>query len=191
MMVNASRCGRLLLTCAALAVLLGALARPAGAQRQARSNTRTNVNQSAGTTSRGANAQSASANRGANAQSANANRGANAQSANANRNTNVNANRNVNVNNSNNVNVNRNVNVDVDDNWDNDGWDHHPVAAGVAFGTAAAITSAAIGSVAYTLPPSCSTMVVNGIAYQQCGGTWYQPQYAGSQVTYVVIPGPP
>ena len=177
-MVNASRCGRFLLAFVVLAALLGA--RPAGAQRQVRSTTRTNVNQSAGTTSRGANAQSASANR-----------GANAQSANANRNTNVNANRNVNVNNNTNVNVNRNVNVDVDNNWDNDGWDHHPVAAGVAFGTAAAITAAAIGSVAYTLPPGCSTMVVNGIAYQQCSGTWYQPQYAGSQVTYVVMPGPP
>ncbi|HEY2292767.1 MAG TPA: hypothetical protein VGM86_18855 [Thermoanaerobaculia bacterium] len=101
----------------------------------------------------------------------------------------TNGNRNANVNANQNVNVNRNVNVDVDNHWDNDGWDH-PVAAGVAIGTAAAITAAAIGSIAYSLPPSCTMVAMNGVTYQQCGSTWYQPQYAGSQVTYVVVNPP-
>jgi hypothetical protein len=28
------------------------------------------------------------------------------------------------------------------------------------------------------------------MTYQQCGGTYYQPQYAGSSVTYVVVNPP-
>lgn len=96
----------------------------------------------------------------------------------------VNVNRNVNVNRD--VNVNRNVNVDVD----RHGWGYHPVATGVAIGATAAVTAAVIGSVVYSLPPSCSSVIVNGVSYQQCGSTWYQPQYAGSNVTYVVVNSP-
>jgi len=89
------------------------------------------------------------------------------------------------------VNVNRNVNVDVD--VDRHGWgccDHHPVATGVAIGATAAVTAAVIGSVVYSLPPSCTSVIVSGISYQQCGSIWYQPQYAGSNVTYVVVNPP-
>lgn len=90
-------------------------------------------------------------------------------------NHNVQANRNVNAN------VNRNVNVDVDRH------DHyHPVATAAAVATTAAV----IGSMVYSIPPSCSSMVVNGVSYQQCGSSWYQPQYVGSQVTYVVVNPP-
>jgi hypothetical protein len=32
--------------------------------------------------------------------------------------------------------------------------------------------------------------VVNGITYQQCGSTWYQPQFAGTSTTYVVVNPP-
>lgn len=99
--------------------------------------------------------------------------------------TNVNVNRNVS---SRDVNVNRNVNRNV--NVDRRGWDYHPVATGVAIGATAAVTAAVIGSVVYSLPPSCSSVIVNGISYQQCGSTWYQPQYAGSNVTYVVVNSP-
>lgn len=95
------------------------------------------------------------------------------------------------VNRNTNVNVHREINVDVDNDWHHhdDDWDH-PVARGVAIGAAAAVTAAVIGSIVYSLPPSCATVVVNGLAYQQCGSTWYQPQYAGSQVTYVVVNPP-
>ena len=30
----------------------------------------------------------------------------------------------------------------------------------------------------------------NGISYSQCGSTWYQPQYYGSSVQYVVVNPP-
>jgi hypothetical protein len=93
---------------------------------------------------------------------------------------------NVNVNINRNVNVNRNVRVDVD----RHGWGYHPIATGVAVGATAAVTAAVIGSVVNTLPPSCTTAITNGITYYQCGSTWYQPQYAGSNVTYVVVNPP-
>jgi hypothetical protein len=52
------------------------------------------------------------------------------------------------------------------------------------------LPSAVIGSVVHTLPPSCSMVVVNGISYQQCGSSWYQPQFAGGNTTYVVVNAP-
>jgi len=84
-----------------------------------------------------------------------------------NRNTNVN--RNTNINRNTNVNVNRDVNVNV-----------HGAAT-------AMVTAAVIGSVVNTIPPSCSMVVVNGITYQQCGGTWYQLQFVGTTASYVVV----
>jgi hypothetical protein len=102
-------------------------------------------------------------------------------------NTSVNRNiNNANINRTvNNVNVNRNydLDVDVDNNW-------HPVARAAAWTAGAAITAAAIGSVAYSLPPSCTVVVVGGISYQQCGSTWYEPQFAGTSVSYVVVSPP-
>lgn len=103
-----------------------------------------------------------------------------------NRHNNVNRGRNVNVNRSRNV----NVNVDVDHRGYRHGCcyhdDYHPVAV------AAAVTATAlvIGSMVNSLPPSCSTVIVNGYAYQQCGNTWYQPQISGSSTTYIVVNAP-
>jgi len=37
---------------------------------------------------------------------------------------------------------------------------------------------------------SCSAVSMNGMTYQQCGSTWYQPTYQGSEVTYVVVNPP-
>jgi hypothetical protein len=93
------------------------------------------------------------------------------------RNVNRDVNRNVNRD------VNRNIDVDVDRDW-------HPVARAAAWGTAAAVTAAAIGSVAYSLPSSCVTTVVGGVSYYQCGGSWYAPQMDGTSVTYVVVSPP-
>jgi hypothetical protein len=65
-----------------------------------------------------------------------------------------------------------------------------PVAR-AAVATAAVVgTAAVIGSVVNSVPPSCATTMVGNVAYQQCGHTWYRPQYAGSQVTYVVVNPP-
>jgi hypothetical protein len=121
-------------------------------------------------------------------------------SGNVNRNANVNRNINSNVNRTANVNrnVNRDVNfdrdidVDVDRNYG--GWGagccYHPVAR-AATATAAAVTTAAIvGSRVNSLPTSCEAVSMNGFTYQQCGSTWYQPQFMGSTVTYVVVNPP-
>ena len=95
---------------------------------------------------------------------------------------------NVNVNKNTRVDVDRNIDIDVDVDHD---WDHHhPVATAAAVGTAVAVTSAVVGSIVRSLPPNCQTIVVNGISYSQCGGTWYQPQYAGTTVQYVVVNPP-
>jgi len=102
------------------------------------------------------------------------------------RNTSVN---NVNVNN-NNVNVNKNVNVNVDNNGGccNNGWDndYHPIATAAAVTATVAVTSAIIGSMVNTVPPSCVPVSYGGMVYQQCGTTWYQPQ--GPQ--YIVVNPP-
>ena len=103
-------------------------------------------------------------------------------------------NRNNTINRGSNINVNRTRNVNVDVDVDHRGYrhgccyhdDYHPLAV------AAAVTATAlvIGSIVNTLPPSCSTVVVNGYAYQQCGNTWYQPQISGSSTTYIVVNAP-
>jgi hypothetical protein len=111
-------------------------------------------------------------------------------------NTNVNTNKNVNVN------SNKNVNVNVDNNRNgyygggyNNGCCYHQSVGG-AVATAAAVTAttmvtaAVVGSMINTLPPSCSTVIVNGMSYSQCGSTWYQPQFSGSNTTYVVVNAP-
>jgi len=65
-----------------------------------------------------------------------------------------------------------------------------PVARTAAVVGTAAVTAAVVGSVVRTLPPSCSSMMVGNVAYQQCSGAWYRPQYSGSQVTYVIVNPP-
>ena len=120
---------------------------------------------------------------------------------NSNRNTNVNRNvnqnRNVNVNQ--NRNVNRNVDIDRDVDIDVDVDHHHGCCYSgyhSGWGTAAAVTAAAVttaivvGSVVNTLPPSCTVVVVNGFTYQQCGNTWYQPQFVGTSTSYIVVNPP-
>jgi hypothetical protein len=106
-------------------------------------------------------------------------------SANVNRNVSrdVNANRSVNRN----IDVDRDIDVDVDRRYGvGNGCCYHPVAR-----TAAAVTTAAvIGSMVYSLPSSCSEVSVDGVTYQQCGSAWYQPQFSGSSVTYIVVNPP-
>jgi len=137
--------------------------------RQVRGGTRTNINHSR-----------------------NVNRNTNInRNANVNRKTNINRNTNVNVNRNANVHVNRNVNVNGG--YHGGGYCHnHHDGIGVGGAIAIGVAGMAIGSMitAAALPPSCSTVSVNGITYQQCGSTWYQPQYSGSQVNYIVVNPP-
>jgi len=98
------------------------------------------------------------------------------------------------------LNIDRNIDLDRDIDIDRDfdvdidngggccyrgGWG---TAAAVA--TTAAVTAAVVGSAVYTLPPSCSVVVVDGFTYQQCGSVWYQPQISGGSTTYVVVNAP-
>ena len=55
---------------------------------------------------------------------------------------------------------------------------------------AAVVTGIVIGSVVASLPPSCPSMYVYGGTYYHCGGVYYQPQYQGSNVTYVIVNSP-
>jgi hypothetical protein len=97
--------------------------------------------------------------------------------------TSLNQNRNTNVNRNGNVNRNTNVNVNVNHRGGYY-YNHGPSVAGVV------ATAIVVGAIVSTLPPSCTTLVVNGLAYQNCGGTYYQPQYHGSSVSYVVVVHP-
>lgn len=129
-------------------------------------------------TSTGTNRGSLDANRGnleANRSDRQANRGERQTSRDVNRDVNRNVNRN--------VNGNYDIDHDYDDHW-------HPVASAAAWTAGAAITAAAIGSIVYALPPSCIATTVNGVTYQQCGSSWYQPQFSGTSVSYVVVEAP-
>jgi hypothetical protein len=80
------------------------------------------------------------------------------------------------------VNINRNVDIDVDRHW---GYGGVGVGAAVAVGTAVAV-----GAIVSTLPPNCTTVVADGVAYRNCGGTYYVPSYDGPNVVYEVVPAP-
>lgn len=51
-------------------------------------------------------------------------------------------------------------------------------------------TTLVVGAIVASLPPNCATIIVNGLTYQNCSGTYYQPRYSGSTVTYVVVTRP-
>lgn len=117
----------------------------------------------------------------------------NRQSATASRQVRSSATNNINHTRGANANVNRNVNAnrDVDVNVHRDyydGWDDHwhPVAAAAAV----TATAMAVGAIVNSVPPSCSTVVVSGVSYSQCGSTWYRPQYVGTTLQYVVVSPP-
>ena len=152
-----------------------------GASAQSRGSARSSVNRDAGRS-----ASTRDANR-------------SASSRDAYRSTNRDVNRGVNQNIDRDFNVNRgDVNIDIDrDIYVTGGYHggyyggyggccYHP-AAGVA---AVMVTAAVIGSIIYTLPPSCSTVIVTGLSYYQCGSTWYQPQFSGTTTTYIVVNAP-
>ena len=112
-----------------------------------------------------------------------------------NRGANANASHNIN----NNANVNRDVNVDVHGGYYGGGGGYygggccyHPVATAAAVTATAVVTAAVIGSIVDRPPANagCVTTIVNGLAYQQCGNTWYQPQMSGGNTTYIVVNPP-
>ena len=99
------------------------------------------------------------------------------------------ANVNVNAGNRTNVNVNTGHRTDVDVHVHGGyygGGYYHP---GPSVGAVVA-TTIVVGAIVASLPPNCTTIIANGFAYQNCGGTYYQPRYSGSSVTYVVVSQP-
>jgi len=78
---------------------------------------------------------------------------------------------------------NYDLDYDVDDHW-------HPAAGAAVWARAAGFTTVPIGSIAYTLAPTCTPTHVNTITYFQCGSVWFQPQFAGTTVTYVAVDDP-
>lgn len=69
-----------------------------------------------------------------------------------------------------------------------DDW-YHPWATAAVIGATTA-TILAIGTRVTTVPVDCVSVIANGVAYQHCGPTWYQPQYVGSSVQYIVVAAP-
>ncbi|WP_313950177.1 DUF2092 domain-containing protein [Accumulibacter sp.] len=65
-----------------------------------------------------------------------------------------------------------------------------PGAPGVAIAAAAAVTAAEVGSMGRTLPANCVPYVHRGLTYQQCGGAYYQPQFSGGSLVYMVVDRP-
>jgi hypothetical protein len=102
--------------------------------------------------------------------------------------------------NNNNVNVNVNKNTNVNTNVHGGGGYYGPPGgyygpprygpspAAVVVGAVA--TAVVVGAVVASLPPSCTDIIANGVLYHNCGGNYYQPQYVGGNVTYVVVAHP-
>jgi hypothetical protein len=94
-----------------------------------------------------------------------------------------------------NVNIDNHRDVDIDvDGRGRYGYDdhYHPIGTAVAVGATVAVTSAVIGAI-FTpaqMPSSCVQVMRYNTMYMQCGSTWYQPQYQGSDVTYIVVNAP-
>ena len=65
-----------------------------------------------------------------------------------------------------------------------------PEADAAVVGSACVADALAIGSVVSTLPDDTFVTEVNGRAYRRCGNVWFQPEYTGSDVTYVVVHAP-
>lgn len=88
-------------------------------------------------------------------------------------------------------NHNTNVNVNVNHNGPGPGGGGHHHNDGAAF-VAGAITTLTVGAIvaAASMPPSCTTVVVNNVSYRQCGSDWYQPYYSGTEVQYMVVAPP-
>jgi hypothetical protein len=65
-----------------------------------------------------------------------------------------------------------------------------PEADAAVVGSVCVADTLAIGSIVSTLPDETFVTEVNGRAYRRCGSVWFQPEYTGSDVTYVVVRAP-
>ncbi len=68
---------------------------------------------------------------------------------------------------------------------------HNYYRGGAVYGApVAAAAGLAIGATVVSLPSACTSVVVNGVTYYNCGGTYYQPAYDGPNLVYVVVQPP-
>jgi len=47
-----------------------------------------------------------------------------------------------------------------------------------------------VGTVVQTLPAGCKPVTVSGVAYQDCGGSFYKTAFQGNNLIYVVVQNP-
>ncbi|HKJ13285.1 MAG TPA: hypothetical protein VJ988_00330 [Desulfobulbales bacterium] len=47
-----------------------------------------------------------------------------------------------------------------------------------------------VGTVVQTLPAGCKPVTVSGVAYQDCGGSFYKTAFQGNNLVYVVVQNP-
>ena len=52
------------------------------------------------------------------------------------------------------------------------------------------VSAVPIGTVVQTLPAGCTSVVVNGVSYSDCGGAFYKAAFQGNNLVYVVVEKP-
>ncbi|WP_223422810.1 hypothetical protein [Tateyamaria pelophila] len=93
--------------------------------------------------------------------------------------------RNINRNDNTNVNINRNVDVNVDARHNYGYYDNNDVARAIGAGLVAGVVVTSIAN-----RSDCQNQLIGATTYLLCDGIWYQPQYSGSDVTYLVVDKP-
>jgi hypothetical protein len=53
-----------------------------------------------------------------------------------------------------------------------------------------AVSAVPIGTVVQTLPAGCTSVVVSGVSYSDCGGVFYKAAFQGNNLVYVVVEKP-
>ena len=85
--------------------------------------------------------------------------------------------------------VNRDIDIDKDVDIDVDVDDHHKNNNDLARAVAAGLV---VGAVVNSIDneAECVTEPRGDVSYLYCDGVWYEPQYSGSNVTYIVVNEP-
>jgi len=52
------------------------------------------------------------------------------------------------------------------------------------------VSAVPIGTVVQALPAGCTSVVVNGVSYSDCGGVFYKAAFQGNNLVYVVVQKP-
>ena len=55
---------------------------------------------------------------------------------------------------------------------------------------APSITTVPVGTVVQALPAGCTSVVVGGVNYSDCGGVFYKTAFQGNNLVYVVVENP-